>query len=280
VASAFARRGVAARCETVPGGELRAAAERALDEARRGEAEIVAVGGGDGSVRAVAGVLAETTTPLGILPLGTLNHFAKDLGIPLDLDAAVGAICNGAAHAVDVAEVNGEVFINNSSVGIYPYMVLDRDRRRNRHGWAKWVAMIAAALRSLRQFPMRRLSICLAERTQPIRTPCLFVGNNAYELSLASLGRRGRLDRGELWLCVAKAQSPPALLWLALRSALGRIDGERDLQIARASAAEIHSRASRLHVALDGEVSELRPPLRYRTRPRALRVIAPAQRAG
>src|SRR5205085_1886067 len=100
VTAAFARRGAVARCETVPGGELRAAAQRALDEIRRGSAEIVAVGGGDGSLRAVAGVLADTTIPLGILPLGTRNHFAKDLAIPLDLDGAVGAICAGTARPV------------------------------------------------------------------------------------------------------------------------------------------------------------------------------------
>jgi diacylglycerol kinase family enzyme len=274
--SAFDRQGAVATCEIVRGTELRPAAERALARARSGETDVVAIGGGDGSLRTLAGVLADTAVPLGVLPLATLNHFAKDLGIPLDLERAVGPICGGDARAVDVAEVNGEVFVNNSSIGMYPYMVLDRDRRRSQGGWAKWPAMLLASVRSLRHFPVRRLSICVAGRTQPFRTSCLFVGNNEYVLSLPSLGTRRRVDGGELWLCVSKAESRLALLWLGLRSAFGLVDRDRDLRAVLASSAEIETRTSRLFVSFDGEVETLRPPLRYRIRPGALRVLVPA----
>jgi hypothetical protein len=106
--------------------------------AKRGEIDAVVVGGGDGSVRTVASVLADTGVPLGVLPLGTLNHFARDLGIPLDVEAAAETIAKGDVRVVDLAKANGEIFINNASIGIYPYLVIARERQgrpgpRHRH---------------------------------------------------------------------------------------------------------------------------------------------------
>jgi diacylglycerol kinase family enzyme len=277
LASAFAASGVVSEVELVPGDRLRQAAERAAERALRGEIDGVVVGGGDGSIHTVAGVLAGSGIPLGVLPLGTLNHFAKDLGIPTDVAGAIAVIATGEARAVDVAEVNGLVFVNNSSIGVYPYMVLDRERRRRLEGRAKWVAMIFAALRTLQHFPLHRLAICAADWTEPCRTPCVFVGNNEYGLARKSFGTRERLDRGELWLWVAKPQSRLSLLWLAFRAGIGLLRQSRDLRTFNVDAAEIVSRRKRLLVAVDGEVETLRAPLHYRTRPGALRVFVPVQ---
>jgi diacylglycerol kinase family enzyme len=273
LAAAFRERDLKAEIVLVPGGEMRRAAEEARARAARGEVDAIVVGGGDGTVSTVAGVLAGTGIPLGLLPLGTLNHFAKDLGVPTDLDEAIDAIARGDARPVDVAEVNGRVFVNNSSVGLYPYMVLDRERRRHLHGRAKWTATILAALRVLWHFPLRRLSIRAEGWTEPCRTPLVFVGNNRYGLAGLSLGARERLDRGELCLYVTKQQSRLALLWLALRSAVGLVDPARYLRTFNVRSAEIVSRRKRLLVALDGEIDHLPVPLRYRIRPGALRVF-------
>jgi len=273
--SAFAASGVEALIAFVPCEELRSSAAAALERARRGEIDAIVVGGGDGTVRTVAAVLAGTDVPLGILPLGTLNHFAKDLGIPVELDGAAALIATGSARTIDVAEVNGEVFVNNSSIGIYPYMVLDRERRRATAGHPKWVAMIFAFLRMLRQFPRRRLRVCSEGWAKPYRTPCLFIANNQYTTELFALGRREKLDQGELWLYIVKQKHPLAFLWLAVRTALGLLEESPDIESLQVRAAEIRSRASRLPVALDGEVETMRPPLRYRTRPGGLRVLAP-----
>jgi diacylglycerol kinase family enzyme len=273
--AAFARRGVSADLEFLPSSQLGHAAERARDRAAKGEIDAVVVGGGDGTIRTVAGVLAGTDIPLGVLPLGTLNHFAKDLGLPLDLDGAVDVICAAYAQRVDVAEVNGQVFVNNSSIGIYPYMVLDRERRRSNHGQAKWIATFLAVLRTLRYLPRRRLSIRAEGWAEPCRTPCLFVGNNAYSLVGSSLGKRERLDQGEMCLYIARQGSRTALVLLALKSALGLINEAHDLRTLKVNSAEIQSRTSRLLVAMDGEVSIQRPPLHYRVRRGALRVFVP-----
>jgi diacylglycerol kinase family enzyme len=258
------------------GAELKPLAEKALAKAKAGEIDAVVVGGGDGSIRAVAGVLANSGVPLGILPLGTLNHFAKDLGIPMDLDAAAAILGAGEVRSIDLAEVNGESFVNNSSIGIYPYIVVDRERRRQKHKLAKWIAMIQAFLRMLRHFPRRRLSICTKDWSRPYRTPCLFIGNNEYGMEFFTLGRRERLDRGELSVYVVKQRRPLGFFWMICRMCFGHVSRERDLESFRLRDFEVRAKVSRLPVALDGEVQIMHPPLHYRSRPGALRVIAPA----
>lgn len=270
----FADRNVAATIAFVSGAELSRAADDAVAAARRGDLDAVAVGGGDGSIHALSNVLAGTDIPFGVLPLGTLNHFAKDLGIPLDLEQAVDVICRADAQAVDAAEVNGQTFVNNSSIGLYPHMVLDRERS-DRKGWAKWPAMALAAFRVLWTFPRPHLTVCVEGRAEPLRTPFLFVGNNEYIVAPGAFGKRESLERGELSIYVSTAQSRTALLRTACRAALGRLNAERDLAMAKAASAEIRSPKNRLLVAFDGEVATLKPPLRYRIRPGALRVFAP-----
>jgi diacylglycerol kinase family enzyme len=258
------------------GDELEPLAEKALAKAKAGKIDAVVVGGGDGSIRAVAGVLANSGVPLGVLPLGTLNHFAKDLGIPTDLEAAAAILAAGEVRSIDLAEVNGESFINNSSIGIYPYIVVDRERRRRKHKLAKWIAMIPAFFRLLRHFPRRRLAICTEDWSRPYRTPCLFIGNNDYGMEFFTLGRRERLDRGELSVHVVKQRHLFGFFWMICRMCFGHVSRERDLESFRLHDFEVRAKVSRLPVALDGEVEIMHPPLHYRSRPAALRVIAPA----
>jgi diacylglycerol kinase family enzyme len=271
----FAEHGVDAQLRFLSGAELKAAARDVLALAKRGEINAVVVGGGDGSVRTVAGVLADTGVPLGVLPLGTLNHFAKNLGIPVDLEAAAETIAKGEVRVVDLAEVNGEIFINNSSIGIYPYLVIARERLRQRHRLAKWMAMVPAFFRMLRHFPWRRLKISIEGGAKPYRTPCVLVGNNEYAMELFALGRRKRLDRGELWLYVVQPRNPLQYFWTVCRLYFGKANRTSDIDTFAAPEAEIAARSSRLPVALDGEVEILHTPLCYRSRPGALRVIVP-----
>ena len=275
LARAFARLGIRADLRFVDGEGLHDAAERALADARRGEADAIVVGGGDGSVRSVAGVLAGTDVPLGVVPLGTLNHFAKDLGLPLPVEDAAANVAAGRTRLVDLAEVNGETFINNSSIGIYPYMVIDRERRRARHKLTKWMAMVPAFFRMLRHFPRRRLRISAEGFARPYRTPCLFVGNNEYGTELFTFGRRHRFDAGKLWFYVVKPRRPWEFFLMVCRLCFGHLEQAHDLDTFELAEAEIGAKTSRLPVALDGEVRIMHTPLHYRSRPGALRVIVP-----
>jgi diacylglycerol kinase family enzyme len=272
--SAFARNGVEADVRAVPGAELCGEIERAIAAARAGQLDAVVVGGGDGTASTAAGLMVDTGVPLGVLGLGTLNHFAKDLGMPLELEEAAAALARGSLREIDVADCNGRIFVNNSLIGVYPYMVLDRERRRRLTSLGKWPAMSLAFLRMLWRFPRRRLRLRTAETELPYRTPCLFIGNNEYAFDFLKLGRR-RLDTGQLYLLVARAHSPWRLFLLACRAALGRLREAKDLEALHAQTAVIEARTSRLPVSFDGEVEHLRPPLRYRSRPGALKVIAP-----
>ncbi len=273
--ASFAGHGIEAEVRVPPLAGFEAAARQAVEAARTGCCDAVVAGGGDGTIRSVAALLAGTRIPFGVLPLGTLNHFAADLGIPFDPAAAAAVIAEGHTETVDTATVNGRTFVNNSSIGLYPYMVLERERTRRRSALPKPLAMVWAALRVLRFFPLRRLSIPAAGRA-PYRSPCVLVGNNEYDLTGPARGRRRQMQDGVLSLYIADQQSRLALVGFALRLLLGRIDPARDLKALTLGEFEIRSRRRRrLLVALDGEIETLRTPLRYATRPASLRVFVP-----
>jgi diacylglycerol kinase family enzyme len=259
--------------------EVRAVAPEALaDEctvaAGAGGIDLVAVAGGDGTLGTAAAALADSGRPLGILPLGTLNHFARDAGIPTDLEGAVAAIAAGRPKRVDIAEVNGKVFVNNSAVGLYPHMVRLREAQQAK-GRSKRLAMLSASLATLRSFRKHRLWISAPGLEAPIETPLLFVGNNRYQIDLFALGRREAIDAGELCLYAIRAHNRARLLWAGLRGLFGRLDQQRDFVTAYVTEAEISSDRARLGVATDGEQQGMATPLRYRIRPGALTIMVP-----
>ncbi len=231
--------------------------------------------GGDGTVSSVAAALAGTDATLGILPLGTLNHFAKDLKLPLDLEGAVRNLRTGAVRAVDLAEVNGRAFVNNSGLGLYPSMVKQRERFR-RLGQRKWMAFFHAMLATFRRFPFLEVGLLAGGETIARRTPFVFVGNNVYRMEGIDLGSRESLTGGLLCLGVAHRRIGRwGLVRLAFRALFGRLGREHDFTILATTELRIASRHKRLPVSIDGEVVLLETPLDYRIRPGALRVIAP-----
>ena len=236
-------------------------------------AAIVVAAGGDGTVSSVAAAVVGSPAALGVLPLGTLNHFARDLHIPLDLAAAISVVVAGHIHQVDVGQVNDRVFVNNSSIGIYPSIVEEREALRRR-GHRKWPAMALAALRVLREYRGVTVSVDIDGRRLTWRTPFVFVGNNEYDIDGLRVGARARLDEG--WLVVyraprVRARQLPALVAKAL---LGRRQAG-DFEILPAGEIWIDAGARRVQVAIDGEVLSMPGPLHYRARPRALRVVVP-----
>jgi diacylglycerol kinase family enzyme len=223
----------------------------------------------------VAALVADSRVALGILPLGTLNHFARDAGIPADLGEAARAIVAGHTMAVDIADVNGRVFVNNSSVGLYPLMVRDREHQQEHLGRSKWPAMARAAGRAVWRFSKWRLRITVEGDTEIVETPILFVGNNRYETSLFALGRRARLDEGQLFFYAVHARSRLGLAKAMLRALFGRLDQARDFVVIGGTEARVEGRRKLLPVATDGEALALETPLHYRVRPKALKLLVP-----
>jgi len=238
--------------------------------------DALVAGGGDGTLSCAAGHLAGTGRPLGILPLGTLNHLARDAGIPAEIDEAAAVIAAGHVREIDLAEVNGRIFVNNSSVGLYPDMVRLREAEQERKGRSKRLAMLSASLTTLRHFRRHRLWISAEGLEAPIHTPLLFVGNNRYAVNLFGLGKREALDEGELCLYAIRARSRAGLFWAGIRGIFGRLDQQRDFVTAYVAEAEVSSDRDTMTISADGETVRMDMPLRYKILPRALKLIVPA----
>jgi diacylglycerol kinase family enzyme len=211
---------------------------------------------------------------LGVIPLGTLNHFAKDLRIPLHAPAAAQVIAQRKTEYVDFGEVNGRVFVNNSSLGLYPNIVVGRELLR-RSGWKKWTAFVAATMQALRRSPFLDVSIDVNGQRMAQRTPFVFIGNNEYEIKGLHIGSRSSLNQGRLYLYVAAPVSHFGIVGMALAALFGVIDKTRNLQMFGVEEAWIDTRKPTVRVSTDGEVASLRTPLHYVLRSRALKVIVP-----
>ncbi|HEX4631261.1 MAG TPA: diacylglycerol kinase family protein [Chthoniobacterales bacterium] len=250
-------------------------------EAARTTEPVIVAAGGDGTISTVAAALVGSDKILGVLPVGTLNHFAKDLHLPLDLENAVRTIAEGDTAAVDVAEVNGRVFINNSSLGLYPHIVSRREAQQQRLSRGKWTAFFWATIQALRRFPFLDLRIAFEGREIFFRRSAfLFVGNNQYETAGFNLGSRACVDAGNLGLYLTHRTGRLGLFRLAFHALFGRVDQAKDFDAFCVTEARIETRKRRLLVACDGEVELMETPLLYRSRPAALRVRVPRKGAG
>ena len=238
-------------------------------------ASIVVAGGGDGTISSVVAGIIASPAALGVLPLGTLNQFAKDLHIPLDVRQAVAVIAARHLARVDVGQVNDRIFINNSSIGVYPGIVEERERLR-REGYAKWPAMVVATLHMLRRYRGVTVGMEVDGRQRTWRTPFVFIANNEYTIEGVGLGTRDRLDQGKLFIYLAPRTRTRELPVLLAKALVGQASQSGAFDIVLATDVTIATRgARRIRVAVDGEVAMMTTPLRYRTRPAALQVVVP-----
>jgi YegS/Rv2252/BmrU family lipid kinase len=238
-------------------------------------ARLVVACGGDGTISAIATEIAGTDIVLGVVPCGTFNHFAKDLGIPLEHGEALETLRAGHIESVDVGSVNGRCFVNNSGLGLYPDAVAMRDARREM-GSGKWVAAMIAALKALRRYRLLAIRVDVGGETLVRRTPVVFIGNNEYVMETPLDPRRSSLNDGQLCLYIPHPRTPLRLVWFTLRAMFGGLRSADEFDIVRAPSLVIESSCPLLRVALDGEVEMMAPPLEYVARPVALRVITQA----
>jgi diacylglycerol kinase family enzyme len=273
IVAAFAAAGATADVRLVAPDEI---ADAVRDAA--GTAERLAVGGGDGTMGSVAQALADRPdTELALLPLGTLNHLARDLGIPSVLEEAAALAVTGAAVPVDIGVVNDQRFVNNASVGLYPFMVRHRDDARERTGLPKWLATLPATWAALSRLPHHRLRIDTGDGVQPLITSLLFIGNNRYALDAGSVGTRESLADGLLSIFAVAHRTRLGLIWFATRALFGQADREADfVAIGEAGALTVHLTGQSIEIALDGEVRRLGSPLKFAVDAGALKIVVPA----
>jgi diacylglycerol kinase family enzyme len=252
-----------------PGEDARLAALAAADDG----AETLAVAGGDGSVAAVAGVAVEQDMPLVVVPTGTLNHFARDLGLDLARPlSALDAFYAGNERRVDVGRVNGRLFMNNVSLGIYAEMLGDPGYREDKLGVAQ------AKIQALFSSPeiRRALRIAPPEETPLENVVAVVVSNNPYEVARWDrLGRRHRLDTGTLQISVLDVSTLDELERLLAGALLGAIEFRPALRHWRSECLEMGIAGERVRAGVDGEPITFEAPLRLSVEPGALRVLVP-----
>ncbi len=259
--------------------EVRALDGPALAEAARAAADLpvdaVIAAGGDGTVNTVAAALAGTSKPMGVLPLGTFNHFAKELGIPQDLDAGIAALATAQPTDLDVAEVNGRLFLNFTGIGLHPSMVRRRDEAAD-VGKPKLLATIVALLRALRDLPVMRVGIASAGRPQWRVTPSVIVCTNTYQMKAYGVEHLSIPQRGVLNVYVARTTRWYHMLWIVARALFARLDTTKAFEVVVLPEVSIFLHRRRVAITIDGDVETLEAPLVYRVRRGGLRVLVPA----
>jgi diacylglycerol kinase family enzyme len=239
--------------------------ERVLQPYIEKGATILAIGG-DGTISSVAQLTLGTKATVAPLPGGTLNHFTKDLGVDQDIDTAIAALSHARTHLVDVGMVNGQVFINNSSIGLYPSVV--RERRQFELHIGKWLGTVIASVVAFTRFHKYRVTI----KGQTFRTPFVFIGNNTYALDTTGVVR-SKIDEGVLSVFIIKDVSRLSLLKVVFQALAGKRRAVDEFEIRNVSEVTVRTVRSHLHLARDGEVGKVRTPLAYHIEAKKLRVL-------
>jgi diacylglycerol kinase family enzyme len=250
-------------------------AEEAEAAARDGFDVLVAAGG-DGTICAVAEVAHRHDLRLGVLPLGTFNYVARGLDLPEEVEDAVDVIAAGAARDVPVAEVNGRMFLNNASLGLYPAILQQREGTYRRWGRSRLAAHWSVLVMFMRFHRPLSLKVVVDGQQIRARTPLAFVARSAYQLELFGLDGAEAVRDGRFAVFLAPDGTRWQLLLFAVRLAWRSMERGRDFELFDGRDVDIEkSRGGSRRVARDGERERLRSPFRFRIHERALRVVAP-----
>ncbi|WP_128254582.1 diacylglycerol/lipid kinase family protein [Falsirhodobacter deserti] len=253
------------------GQDLKVAVRQAVDD---GFTTIVAAGG-DGTVMGVANTLVHGEANLGVLPLGTFNYFARGLQLPQEPADAARAILNGTPHRISVGAVNGTVFLNNASLGIYPAILKQRESVYERFGRRRIAAHWSVLKTFMRYRRPWRVTLSMEGREQEIATPLIFVARSAYQLERFGLPGAEEISHDDLVLFIAQAEGRMSLLKTTWRLCTRKVKQHRDIALLRADSFTIDTKKPSLLVAYDGEKSRMDTPIRFEILHDALSIIIP-----
>ncbi len=245
-------------------------------QARESGTEGVVVVGGDGTVACAAQVLVGTDIPLGILPTGTMNRLARDLGIPIhDIASAVGLLAHARTRRIDVGEVNGHIFVCASSIGLLARMARYREAGRGRPTLRMWVSLVSGLFRMILRFRPPRLTLLIEGKSRSMRTPSVTVSVNLFSDGTGRQLGRAHLDGGVLGVCVFTRLRLADAFRVGIATLLGHWRRDPAIEELHVEAVTISARTAMLPVMNDGEVVSIETPLRYRVRGKALALFAP-----
>jgi diacylglycerol kinase family enzyme len=269
----FAHHGVDADVRPVPGPNLPKIAKEARDTRAY---DLVVAGGGDGTLNAVGSQLVGSDVEFAVLPLGTLNHLAKEVGMPADLDESVDALVTGRTIDFNVGEVNGQVFLLFCAVGLYSDVVWHRDAQRKALGRAKWTAMAVAYWKMIARWPLMFVRLRLPGQTFRRLTPVVYVGVSDHQIRLMGLENTSCGGRRALNVYLAAKTHRRGLVWLALKGLFRRLEPRKDFELLCTEEFELSTHRRHTRIGYDGEVTTLPTPLRFKLIKSGLRMRVPA----
>jgi diacylglycerol kinase family enzyme len=253
--------------------------QQAIASAERSQGAIV-VAGGDGTINAAAELCLPTRRPFGLLPQGTFNYTCRTHGIPLDSIEATRALLTARIKPIQVGRVNERVFLVNASLGLYPQLLEDREKFKAQYGRKRAVAFFAGLSTLVQYRNQFELELDHDGKREWVRTPTLFVGNNALQLDRVGLSEADDVQHRQLAAVIVRPVSRMAMLGLALRGAVGQLhnaDNVRDFPFTTLQVRRANRKTNRaLKIATDGEVCWMMPPLNFRVDPQSLMLMVPA----
>lgn len=260
-------------------GDLPRLVEEAVRAHRQREGVILA-GGGDGTINCVAQRLLNTDIPMGIIPLGTFNYVARALDIPLeDVEGAAEVALTGVAQPIHVGQVNDRVYLNNASVGLYPYLIEQREKANKRFGRFRGVAMVSGFAVLMSQHEQMRLKVVVDGDSEPLASPMVFFGNNQLQLADYNMQIADCAAQGKLAALALESVSRVKMLKLLAQVQLGTFEQAPEVRVYCADRMRIESRKQYMKVAIDGEIVRLKTPLRFQVAQNALLIMAPEKNA-
>jgi len=278
IESALAEAGREAELRFVRPADLARASDEAARTALQRRSAVVAVGG-DGTLNAVARAAHAQACPMGLVPQGTFNYFARTHGLPEDAVEATRALLQGAPVAVQVGIVNQQLFLVNASLGLYPDMLKNREAYTTRFGRHRLVVLFASAMTLLRTHRPLRLRIDCEGAVREITTPTLFVGNNRLQLERVGLSESDQLDNGRIAAVMLRPITTLQMLGLMLRGALGSLGQADTIERFEFTQMQVRPRLlpgrRSIRVAMDGEIKRMHVPLDIACSPRPLFLIKP-----
>lgn len=258
--------------------QLQAQASRAVAQASTRGGVVVAAGG-DGTINAVAGAVLGSACPFGVLPQGTFNYFARSHAIPQDTLAAAHALLRASVRPVQVGKVNGQLFLVNASLGLYPQLLEDREAWKQQWGRSRLVAFAAGLASVFQARGQLDLQIETAGQAAALRTPTLFVGNNHLQLSRVGINEQqtDAVEQGQLAAIVVRPIGTLALFGLLMRGLLGQLGEAENIDSFSFRRLTVTPRGlKRIKVATDGEIAWMRAPLVFEVAPQPLLLLVPA----
>jgi YegS/Rv2252/BmrU family lipid kinase len=242
---------------------------------QRGQTLFVAAGG-DGTINSVIQALVNSQSVLGVIPVGTYNHFARDLGLPLDWRGALDVVISGVTRQVDAARVNDRFFVNNVSMGLYPELVAHREEKGR--DYPRWKALGHAVVATLQKYPHVSVTVETEHHQEVIRTHVLMISNNTYDLSRIGIqASRSTLEEGRLSIYWLPHLPRLALTRFVARYLAGRVKETPGFRSFRTARAKLQTSRPRIRIGIDGEVFTMDTPLNVTIVPQSLLVRVPRE---